>query len=188
MKSILTILSSLLLLAVLAACAPTNGAAGQLPPEVQTALPENEGAYVVLTLPETVTPELEGQLEAAGIRLFDPLGEHRYQAYVPQTAVTALSSLQADDLVQDVAIIDPASKIKGEFANARQTYRIVVQFYEEPTEEETAVLADHMNVGRTAEGVMNFVEGRATGAQIKQLAELPFVKLIEPATRNTGGS
>ncbi len=185
-KSIGLILGSLLL-AVLATCAPVSGDAESLPPQAQTATAADRGAYVVLTLPQTLTPALQGQLEAAGIRLFDPLGENRFQAYVPATAVSALTALQADNLISDVTGIDPASKIKGDFANGQQLYDVVVQFYETPTESETAVLADHMTVGRTAVGVMDFVEGQATGAQIKQLAELPFVKLIEPATRNTGG-
>lgn len=188
MKSILIIISSLLLLALLAACASVNDAAAPLPPSVQTMMTENEGAYVLLTLAEAPDPALEIQLNEAGIRLFDPLGENRFQAYVPSTAVSTLSALQADDLILDVAAIEPASKIKGEIADPQAAYDVVVHFYEAPTESETAVLAEHMIVDRTAVGVMSFVEGRATGAQVKQLAELAFVKRIELAVVNTGGN
>ncbi len=65
---------------------------------------------------------------------------------------------------------------------------MVVQFYAAPTEAQTAVLAESMTVTRTAVGVMNFAEGQATGEQVKQLAELPFVKSIAEAVVSTGGS
>ncbi len=188
MKSIVVILSGLLLITPLAACVPVNDAGRQLPPQVQTLMEENQGAYVVLTLSEALNSELEQRLDEAGIVLFDPLGEYRYQAYVPQTAVSTLATLQDNNLILEVAAIDPASKIKGEFANSQETYNVIVHFYAPPTTNETAVLTDHMIINRTAEGAMNFVEGQATDAQIKQMAELPFVKLIEQAVVYDSGN
>ena len=197
MKTLWIVIISVWLLAFAAGCGPaadrsaTGGPAvsdaALLPQEVATAMADHDGAYVVLTLPGTLDTEREQQLREAGIRLFDPLGENRFQAYVPQTAVSDLSALKSSDLIVDLSPIEPASKIKGKFRNLQQTYGIVVHFYEALTESETAVLSDHMIVDNTAVGAMNFIEGRATGEQIQQMSELPFVKLIEPITRNSSG-
>ncbi|MFO7683913.1 MAG: hypothetical protein R6X34_28105 [Chloroflexota bacterium] len=163
------------------------GEADDLADRVQAMMDGDAGAYVVLTLPGTVDAALTQQLDAAGIVLFDPLGEYRYQAYVPLTAVPTLTALHDNNVIIDVTAIDPTTKIKGDFADAQAPYAIVVHFYTAPTESETAVLSDTMVVEQTAVGVMNFVEGQATGAQIKQLVELPFVKLVEEAVVSSGG-
>ena len=197
MKTFWIVLISVWLLALTAGCGPAvdrsvaGGAAASeaalLPQGVATAIAVDDGAYVVLTLPGTLGAEQKQQLREAGIQLFDPLGENRFQAYVPQTAVSDLSALKSSDLIVDLSPIEPASKIKGKFRNLQQTYGIVVHFYEALTESETAVLSDHMVVHNTAVGAMSFIEGQATGEQIQQMAELPFVKLIEPITRNSSG-
>lgn len=191
MKTLWTWVNGVLALALLAmwatACAPTGNADELFLQEVQTMMGEADGAYVLLTLASTLTPDVEQRLVEAGIVLFDPLGENRFQAYVPQTAVATLTTLRDANVILDVTAIDPATKIKGAFANPQETYNVIVQFYAAPAENETAVLADHMIVNRTAVGAMNFVEGQATGAQIKQLADLPFVKLVEEAVVSSGG-
>lgn len=204
MKTIVAILGALFVLLGLAACGPTDvgptdiGLAGivatavppnipLLPDMMQQAMAEQDGTYVIITLAGTLDEALAGQLGAAGIRLFDPLGEYRFQAYVPQTAVPALAILQAEQTIVSVEAIDPATKIKGAFPDPTERYAIIVHFYAEPTEGETAVLSDLMLVERTAVGAMNFVEGQATGAQIEALSILPFVKGIEEAVISTGG-
>jgi hypothetical protein len=188
MKTIPTILIILFSLMGLTACEPTAVPPDNtLPAAVQQALAEQDGAYVILTLAGMLDEALAGQLETAGIRLFDPLGEYRFQAYVPQTAVPALAAWQTDQTIVSVEAIDPASKINGVFTDPARRYAIVVHFYAEPAAGETAVLAEQMVVERTAVGVMNFAEGQATGAQIEALSTLPFVKGIEEAVVSTGG-
>jgi hypothetical protein len=180
-------LTIVVLMVLLAACGPTPAESPSLPEEVTAALAEQDGAYVVLTLANTLDASLAQRLEAAGILLFDPLGNNQFQAYLPATAVPALSALRADGTVTGVMAIDPASKIRGEFPDAQASYAVIVHFYATPTAAETAVLAAQMEVEKTALGVMNFAEGHATGAQIREMANLSFVKAIEAAVISTGG-
>jgi hypothetical protein len=209
MKTIVVILGMLFVLWGLAACGPTDVGptsvsptsvglidieATAVPPNtpffpgmMQQAMAEQDGVFVILTLTKTLDEALAQQFEAAGIRLFDPLGDYRFQAYVPQTAVSTLALWQAERHIVSVEAIDPITKIKGSFIDPAEHYAIVVHFYTEPTEAETAVLASQMQVERTAVGVMNFVEGQATGAQIEGLSALPFVKAIEEAVVSSGG-
>jgi len=186
MKRIVLLLS-LFSLVWLAGCGATAAEDGDLPDEVTAALAEQDGAYVVLTLANTLDASLAQRLEAAGILLFDPLGNNQFQAYLPATAVPALAALRADGTVTGVMAIDPASKIRGEFPDAQASYAVIVHFYAAPTAAETAVLAAQMEVEKTALGVMNFAEGHATGAQIREMVDLPFVKAIEEAVISTGG-
>lgn len=188
MKTLLVVLGSMLMLAFLATCAPVNGAVDTLPEQVQVMMDQQEGAYVLVQLSGTLNAETERQLGEAGIVLFDPVGEYQFQAYVPATAVPALTALQANHTIVAVTAIDPADKLKGAFSEPQKVYDVVVQFYAAPTEAQTAVLADSMIVTRTAVGVMNFTEGQATGEQIRQLADLPFVKSIAEAVVSTGGN
>lgn len=185
MKTIVTMLGVLLVIWGLAACRPDP--ATILPDEVQQAMNTQEGAYVILTLADTVDEALADQLAAEGIILYDPLGEYRFQAYVPQTAVPALATRQANETIVGIEAIDPATKIKGTFADATAVYTIIVHFYTAPTAAETAVLSQFMQVEQTAVGVMNFVAGEASGAQIPAISALPFVKGIEEAVLSSGG-
>lgn len=187
MKTLLVVLGSMLMLAFLATCAPVNGAVDTLPEQVQAMMDQQEGAYVLVQLSGTLNAETERQLGEAGIVLFDPVGEYQFQAYVPSTAVSALATLQANHTIVAITAIDPADKLKGAFSEPQKAYDVVVQFYAAPTEAQTAVLAESMTVTRTAVGVMNFVEGQATGDQVRQLAEMNFVKSIAEAVVSTGG-
>jgi hypothetical protein len=180
-------LTIVVLMVLLAACGPTPAESPSLPEEVTAALAEQDGAYVILTLSNTLDAALVQRLAEAGILLFDPLGNNQFQAYLPATAVPALTALRTDGTVTGVMAIDPASKIRGEFSDAQETYAVIVHFYAAPTEGETAVITAQMQVEKTAVGVMNFVEGQATGAQIREMANLPFVKGIEAAVISTGG-
>lgn len=188
MKNFAKIISIFLFLILLAACAPTADENNNLPAEVEEALGENEGAYVILTLATTLDASLAQQLENAGIVLYDPLGENRFQAYLPATAVATLTTLLTNQTITAVALIDPATKIKGDFPDPAAPYNVIVHFYAAPTEAETAVLASAMQVENVAEGVMNFAAGQATGAQIREIATLPFVRGIEAAVISTGGN
>ena len=188
MKTLLVVLGSMLMLAFLATCAPVNGAVDTLPEQVQAMMDQQKGAYVLVQLSGTLNAETERQLGEAGIVLFDPVGEYQFQAYVPATTVPALATLQANHTIVAITAIDPADKLKGAFSEPQKAYDVVVQFYAAPTEAQTAVLAESMTVTRTAVGVMNFTEGQATGEQVKQLAELPFVKSIAEAVVSTGGT
>lgn len=185
MKQIGWLLAIFLLWGWLAGCTP--GQADTLPERVQGMINGRDGAYVIVTLPGTLDETIAQQLDAAGIVLFDPLGEYRFQAYVPAAAVPFLATLHTSNVILDVTSIDPTTKLRGEFADPQAAYAIVVHLYGAPTAMETTVLSDQMVVERTAVGVMNFVEGQATGAQIEQLVELPFVKRVEEAVVSSGG-
>jgi hypothetical protein len=185
MRRINLFLSLLLVWMWLAGCgAEEMGLAAQ----VEELMGDDDGVYVVVTLAETLDEATVGRLAAAGIALFDPLGGSRYEAYIPATAVSALTALHQDNIITSVASIDPATKIKGAFPDPQESYAIIVHFYVAPTEAETAVLATHMRVERTAVGVMNFVEGWAAGADIPSISQQPFVKGIEETVRSTGGA
>lgn len=188
MKIIPRIFSVLAYLVLLTACGPTVAEINTIPVEVEEVLSESDGAYVILTLANTLDVTLGQQLENAGIVLFDPLGENRFQAYLPATAVSSLTALLANRTITGVALIDPATKIKGEFPDPAVPYEVIVHFYAAPTAAETAVLASFMAVEKIAEGVMNFAEGQATGAQIREIATLSFVKGIEATVVSTGGN
>lgn len=188
MRIIPIIFSVLAFLVLLAACGPTADEVTTIPAEIEEVLLESDGAYVVLTLATTLDASLAQQLENAGIVLFDPLGENRFQAYLPATAVPSLTTLLTNQTIKGVALIDPATKIQGEFPDPAAPYDVIVHFYTAPSEAETAVLASTMQVENVAEGVMNFAAGQATGAQIREIATLPFVKGIEEAVLSTGGN
>ncbi|MFO7538747.1 MAG: hypothetical protein R6X32_11925 [Chloroflexota bacterium] len=187
MKPITALLSILFALVWLTACGPTAVDQSYLPHEVATMLADQDGAYVILTLATTLDASLAQQFEEAGILLFDPLGDNRFQAYLPAAAVPALTTLHNDAAVVAVDPIDPAGKIKGTFADRQEPYAIVVHFYTAPSDAETAVLANQMQIDKTAVGPMNFVEGKATRSQIREIATLPFVKGIEEAVLSSGG-
>jgi hypothetical protein len=187
MKTITITLSILMAIVWLVACGPTDAGPASLPEEVEKMLAEEGGAFVILTLADTLDASLQAQLDEAGIVLFDPLGANQYQAYLPQTAVPTLAALQANQNITSVAAIDPATKIKGSFTDPAKSYAIIVHFYKAPAEAETDVLANQMTVRDTAVGVMNFAEGEATANQIEAIANLSFVKGIEEAVVSTGG-
>ena len=155
--------------------------------QVEELMGDDDGVYVVVTLAETLDEATVTQLAATGITLFDPLGGYRYEAYIPATAVSALTPLHHENLITAIVPIGPATKVKGAFPDPQESYAVIVHFYTAPTEAETAVLDSHMRVARTAIGVMNFVEGQAAGAEIPAISELPFVKGIEKAVLSTGG-
>jgi hypothetical protein len=187
MRVITAILGALVVLSLLAGCAPAGVEGRPLPPDVEALLAEEGGAYVVLTLASTLDAALERRLDAAGIVLYDPLGGSQYQAYLPAAAAGALADLQAEAVITKVAAIDPESKLKGDFDDPSETYAVIVHLYAEPTTEISAALDEHMTVLRRGEGVMHFVEGQATGAQIRALIALPYVKAVEAAVSYSSG-
>jgi hypothetical protein len=187
MRRVAAIVSAMLGLSLLVGCGATSVEGKPLPPDVEALLAVEGGAYVVLTFDTTLDSSLEERLEAAGVALYDPLGNHSYQAYLPASAVEVLDELEADERLTDIALIDPESKVRGSFDDPAATYDVVVHLYDTPTADETAALEEGLTVLRTGEGVMHFVEGKATGAQIRALVALPFVKAVEAAVPNTGG-
>jgi hypothetical protein len=187
MKVIAILIALLALGFGLLACSQMPDLEKGLPEEVATSLAEQGGVYVILTLSTTADQALAEQLSAAGIALFDPQGDNRYLAYIPARAVGTLATLLADESIRAVSLIEPATKIKGEFTDLEETYPIIVHFYQAPTSEQAVQLGSAMTIWNTASGVMNFAEGQATGAQIEAIARLPFVKWIEAAVISTGG-
>jgi hypothetical protein len=187
MKATASMLSAMLGLSLLLGCVSTAVEGKPVPPDVEALLAEEREAYVILTFDTTPDSSLEERLELAGIALCDPLGSHAYQAYLPASAVGALGELKAEERVTGVALIDPESKVRGDFDDPAATYDVVVHLYDAPTADETTALEEGLTILRTGEGVMHFVEGQATGAQIRALVALPFVKALEAAALYNGG-
>jgi hypothetical protein len=187
MKVIVILIALLALGFGLPACSQMPDLEKVLPEEIATSLAEQGGVYVILALSITADQALAEQLSAAGIELFDPQGDNRYLAYIPARSVGTLATLLADESIRSVSLIEPATKIRGEFGDPEEAYPIIVHFYQAPTSEQVAQLGSAMTIWNTATGVMNFAEGQATGGQIEAIARLPFVKWVEAAVISTGG-
>ena len=159
---------------------------------VSEQISNNAGTYFLIQFNTTLNSKLRQQLTEAGIILYDPLENNVYQAYIPIKAMSRLETLLKRNEIISITNIPLQGKIKSPLndpdqVNLSQSYQVTVQFFDVPTTAEKETLEKIMVVDEYAEGVMNFAQGRASGNDLRSIAELPFVKLIEELVPASGG-
>lgn len=159
---------------------------------VNEQISDNTGSYFLIQFKTTLNSSLRQQLADAGITLYDPLENNVYQAYIPIKALPLLEELLKRNEIISITTIPPQAKIKSPLndpgqVNSSQSYHVTVQFFDAPSVAEKETLEKLMVVDEYAEGVMNFAQGHASGNDLRSIAELPFVKLIEEVVPASGG-
>jgi hypothetical protein len=159
---------------------------------VNEQITDNTGSYFLIQFRTTLNSELSQRLIQAGIVLYDPLENNVYQAYISVKALPFLEELLKRSEIISITTIPPQGKIKPPLndpnqVNPLQSYQITVQFFDVPTTAEKEMLEKIMVVDEYAEGVTNFAQGHALGNDLRSIAELSFVKLIEEVVPASGG-
>ncbi|MEM7343417.1 MAG: hypothetical protein AAF485_04185 [Chloroflexota bacterium] len=145
---------------------------------------DSAGSYFLIQFETTLDIELRQELGELGVRLYDPLENSVYQAYIPATALPSLEKILNKNKIISITTIPPQGKLKAPLDDAGQinfeeSYLITVQFFDKLTTTEKEMLEKTMTVDEYAEGVINFAQGHTLGSNLNSIAALPFVKLVE---------
>ena len=157
----------------------------EIDPLIREQLSQTNGGYFILQFNDlSIDQDTQSKLSASNIRLFDPVAEFGYYAYLPSESLSTIEELLQNGVLERIDLIPDGDKWRDELqedvqTDQQQRVELIVQFFEEPSLTDQEKLEELLDVSAYSFGPVNFAEGTAAANDVEKILSLPFVKLVE---------
>ena len=151
---------------------------------VNQALTDNSGGYFLLQFSSSLDGETRNVLEQVGVVFFDYIPNNAYYAFLTPESLKTLQQLESEGVLVYVGSIPTAAKLDPGLTekmqeDPEQHLNLIVQFFEEPSQDEKQELELLMEATSYSFGPVNFAEGSAAAGKLEEILSLSFVKWVE---------
>ena len=163
-------------------------------PSIQKTLPtRTSGGYYLVQFSYPFPTEERYRLESLGFKFYDCVEEAGLYARIPPGGLKTLQNTMAKGTIRYVGDIPNAAKVAPNLAsqvdeNPGTIFKVIVLTFEAVTSSQLEELGGLMIVDRRSDGPVNILEGRALGSEIFQLAQLDYVRWVEPQVKATSNN
>ena len=151
---------------------------------INQALTDNSGGYFLLQFSSSLDAKTRNVLEQVGVVFFDYIPNNAYYAFLTPESLKTLQQLESEGVLIYVGSIPTAAKLDPGLTeklqeDPEQHLNLIVQFFEEPSQDEKHELELLMEVTSYSFGPVNFAEGSASAGKLEEILALSFVKWVE---------
>ena len=151
---------------------------------VNQALTNNNGGYFLLQFSSSLDGKTRNVLEQVGVVFFDYIPNNACLAFLTPESLKTLQQLESEGVLIYVGSIPTAAKLDPGLTeklqeDPEQHLNLIVQFFEEPSQDEKHELELLMEVTSYSFGPVNFAEGSASAGKLEEILALSFVKWVE---------
>jgi len=151
---------------------------------VNQALTNNNGGYFLLQFSNSLDGKTRNVLEQVGVVFFDYIPNNAYYAFLTPESLKTLQHLESEGVLFHAGSIPTAAKLDPGLTeklqeDPEQRLNLIVQFFEEPSQDAKHELELLMEVTSYSFGPVNFTEGAASAGNLEEILSLSFVKWVE---------
>jgi len=151
---------------------------------VNQALTDNCGGYFLIQFSSSLDEKTRNVLEQVGVVFFDYIPNNACLAFLTPESLKTLQQLESEGVLIYVGSIPTAAKLDPGLTeklqeDPEQHLNLIVQFFEEPSQDEKHELELLMEVTSYSFGPVNFAEGSASAGKLEEILALSFVKWVE---------